>query len=112
MSLSNMSANAIARELGERFKQARLNANLTQKELARRTGLSTKAIVNTEAGTSKLATIVTIMMTLGLTDQLNLFIPKQEISPIQLAKLKGKERQRASSPRNNEKNDSKESLKW
>jgi len=35
-----------------------------------------------------------------MADQLNLFLPVQEISPIQLAKLKGKKRQRASRSKN------------
>ncbi len=34
MSLSDLSAAAIAEELGERLKQARLNQNLTQAEVA------------------------------------------------------------------------------
>jgi putative transcriptional regulator len=33
-----------------------------------------------------------------MTDQLNFFIPAQEVSPIQLIKLQGKKRKRATSP--------------
>jgi putative transcriptional regulator len=36
---------------------------------------------------------------LDLTEKLELFLPRQEISPIQLAKLQGKQRRRASGQR-------------
>lgn len=39
------------------------------------------------------------MQALNLTEQLDLFLPVQPISPIQLAKLQGKKRQRASGQR-------------
>ncbi|WP_269815498.1 helix-turn-helix domain-containing protein [Algibacillus agarilyticus] len=86
---------AIATELGDRIKVARLNADLTQKELAEKAGLSLKAVTNSEKGTSTLESIVAILVALELTEQLNSFIPKQEISPVQLAKLQGKVRKRA-----------------
>jgi hypothetical protein len=38
-------------------------------------------------------------MALDLTQQIDLFLPKQEISPLKLAKLQGKKRQRASGQR-------------
>ncbi len=86
---------AIATELGDRIKIARLNADLTQKELAKKAGLSLKAVTNSEKGTSTLESIIAILVALELTEQLNSFIPKQEISPVQLAKLQGKKRKRA-----------------
>ena len=102
MNFNNLTAKAIAEELGSRIKQARLNANLSQSELALKTGLSIKAIVNTEKGKSQLETVITVLQGLDLAEQLNLFVPRQEVSPIQLAKLKGRERQRASRSRGNE----------
>ncbi len=48
MSLSNLSASAIAEELGERLKQARLNQNLTQAEVAESVGVSRKQVINAE----------------------------------------------------------------
>ncbi len=94
--LSNMSSSAIAEDLGCRLKQARLNANLTQADLAARAGLSRKVLMNAEKGKAQLDNIIAILLSLNMADQLDLFIPKQDISPLQLAKLKGKERQRAS----------------
>jgi putative transcriptional regulator len=89
----------VAEELGSRIRTARLNANLSQAELAKKTGLSIKAIVNTEKGKSQLETVITVLQGLNLAGQLDLLIPNQEISPLQLAKLKGRQRQRASRSR-------------
>ena len=96
MKLENMSPVAIAEEFGNRLKQARLNADLTQAELASRTGLNRRTILNAEKGNVQLKNLVAILVSLGMADQLNLFLPVQEISPLQLAKLVGKKRQRAS----------------
>ncbi|WP_417559463.1 helix-turn-helix transcriptional regulator [Marinomonas sp.] len=90
------SASALSEELGERLKQARLNLNLTQSEVAALAGVARKTVLNAEKGKVQLEVFVAIMIALNLTDQLNLFLPKQEISPLQLAKLEGKKRQRAS----------------
>ena len=96
MKLENMSPVAIAEELGNRLKQARLNADLTQAELASRAGLNRRTILNAEKGKVQLENLVAILVAMDMADQLNMFLPVQEISPIQLAKLKGQQRQRAS----------------
>ena len=96
MKFSGMSPIAIAEELGNRLKQARLNANVSQAEVAARTGLNRRTILNAEKGQVQLENFVAILDSLDMTDQLNMFLPGQEISPLQLAKLKGRERQRAS----------------
>lgn len=90
---------AIAEHLGERLRQARLNANLTQNELATLCGLSRKLIMGAEKGKTQLESLIAILQALNLTEQLDLFIPVQTISPMQLARLHGKKRQRASGNR-------------
>ena len=100
MAFDNMSPSAIAEELGNRLKQARLNADLTQAEVALRTGLNRRAVLYAEKGKVRLENFVAILVSLDMADQLNMFLPVQEISPIQLAKLKGQERQRASKSNN------------
>jgi len=96
MVFDKMSPMAIAEQLGERLKQARLNANLTQAEVASRTGLNRRTILNAEKGKVQLKNLVAILLSLGMVEQINIFLPVQEISPLQLAKLEGKKRQRAS----------------
>jgi putative transcriptional regulator len=105
MSFKAKSPAAITAELGERLKQARLNNNLTQAEVAETVGVSRKTVVNAEQGQAKLEVFVAIMVGLNLTEQLDLFLPKPQTSPLQLIKLQGKKRQRASGQRKNEQGD-------
>lgn len=99
MNIEDKTAGAIAAELGERLKQARLNTDMTQAEVAEQAGVSRKAVLHAEKGKVQLETLIAIMVALKLTEQLNNFLPVQEISPIQLAKLQGRKRQRASGQR-------------
>lgn len=87
---------AIAEDLGERLKQARLNANLTQADVAERSGVSRKVLINAEKGKVQLESLVAIMLSLNLGQHLDTFLAAPGISPLQLAKLQGKQRQRAS----------------
>ncbi|ELX8378014.1 helix-turn-helix transcriptional regulator [Providencia vermicola] len=104
-----ISAIALAEQLGERLKQARLNQNLTQSEVAEFAGVARKTVINAEKGKAQLDIFIAIMQALNLTDQLDLFLPRQPISPLQLAKLQGKKRQRASGQRQENKE---EHLEW
>ena len=115
MTFDKLTAHAIAGELGDRIKTARLNANLTQKALAKKAGLSLKAVTNGEKGKSNLESMIAILIALEITEQLNFFIPKQEISPVQLIELQGKERKRATSPsktHSKSSNQSKDTATW
>lgn len=96
MNFTTMPAAAVAEELGERLKQARLNADMTQISLAKRAGVSRKVVLQAEKGKVQLETFVALLLALNLAEQLEKFLPKQNISPIQLAKLQAKQRQRAS----------------
>jgi len=98
------SPSAVTEMLGGRLKLARLNADLTQKEVADRAGLSRKLVLNAEKGKAQLETFVAIMMALNLEKQLDTFLPPPMLSPIQLAKLQGKQRQRASGQRKDKQN--------
>lgn len=99
MELSGRSPASIAEELGERLKQARLNSDLTQAEVAVLAGVTRKTVLNAEKGKAQLDIFIAIMAVLNLTEQLDLFLPRQEVSPLQLARLQAKKRQRASGQR-------------
>ncbi|CAA0122477.1 Uncharacterised protein [BD1-7 clade bacterium] len=96
---SDTSADDISRQLGERLKHARLNADLTQLDVAKRAGISRKAVLNAEKGQAQLSVFVAILLALDSVAQLNQFLPEPPISPVQLSKLRGKQRQRASGKR-------------
>ncbi len=112
MIFDKMSPTAIAEQLGDRLKQARLNADLTQSELASRTGLNRKTIINAEKGNVQLKNLISILVSLNMADHLDLFLPMQEISPLQLAKLKGKKRQRASRSKKIESQNREDKSSW
>ena len=96
MRIQSMSSSAICNEIGRRLKRARLNVNQTQKEVAGRAGLSVTAVQSVERGDARLESVVSVLLALDLIEQIANFVPDQEISPLQLAKLQGKKRQRSS----------------
>jgi transcriptional regulator with XRE-family HTH domain len=99
MSNPSQTPAALCEQLGERIKRARLNQNLTRKDVAEHAGLSIKAVTSVESGTATLLSTVAVLQALDLADQLQLLLPEPELSPRQLIKLKGKERRRASGSR-------------
>jgi putative transcriptional regulator len=100
MDFKGMSNPAILSEIGARISRQRLNQNITQMELAQRAGVTRIVVQRLENGYGcTLDSLVRILRSLDLIDQLDAFLPEPGISPIQLAKLKGTERVRASHPR-------------
>jgi putative transcriptional regulator len=112
MVIKNSSPTAIATELGERLKTTRLNANISQDKLAKMIGMSVKSVKNAEKGKCQFETMVAILMALGKADQLDLLLPVSNISPIQLAKLQGKQRQRATNSASSSKEAGKVKPAW
>lgn len=87
-------------DLGARLQAHRLNQNLSQAELAAATGLARKTITNLETGHGgTLLTLIAVLRGLGLLGQFDAFIPAPDPSPIQLVKLAGKQRRRATGRR-------------
>jgi putative transcriptional regulator len=99
MILFSLTDKAIAKELGKRIKQQRLNKDFSQKNISIRAGISITAVQGAEKGETTLLTIIKILRVLGALDQLNSFLPEPPISPIALAKLEGRKRQKASGKR-------------
>ncbi|MEA3348490.1 MAG: helix-turn-helix transcriptional regulator [Pseudomonadota bacterium] len=91
---------AILTETGKRIAQCRLNHQLTQAEVAEQAGVSKRTVERIEAGASaQMSTIIRILRVLDLLPGLDHLIPEPGPKPIDLLKLKGKVRQRASSNR-------------
>ncbi len=91
---------SVLSELGARLERIRLERNLTQRELAVRAGVAYKAIQRIEAGESvKLTSFIRVLRGLGLLDALDRLVPEPTPSPIELLKLHGRRRQRASGAR-------------
>jgi len=99
MDYYSLSDSALEEEIGDRIKSLRLRKNITQKDLSESTRLSINAIKSLEAGRSKISTLIVVLRELGALEQLDNFIPAVSISPLQLAKMQGKVRTRASGNR-------------
>ena len=91
---------AVLEELGGRLAQRRLELQLTQAELAEQAGVSKRTIERVEAGaTTQMSTMIRILRALDLLGRLETLIPEVGPRPMDLLKLKGKERQRAARKR-------------
>jgi len=106
MNFDNLTDEQILLALTKRIRQQRLNLNITQEELSKRAGVHVQTIKNFESGkTTTLLTFILILRAFGNLDALNLVFPEPGISPIELLKLKGKGRERASRSSKNENED-------
>lgn len=84
--------------LGDFIQQTRLQQNKTQQEVAATAGINRSTLVQIEKGGS--GTLLTFIQILRALQQLQLFesfVIRQQLSPLQLAKIEQKKRQRASS---------------
>ncbi|MBO4716693.1 MAG: helix-turn-helix transcriptional regulator [Spirochaetales bacterium] len=95
MSIRSISTNTeILTEIGSRLKALRIDASLSQSELADRTGISKRTIGNLENGKDiSLSTLIEVMRALGIVQRMDMMIPEQELRPSQ-EYLYGKARQR------------------
>lgn len=84
-------------DLGSRIRRYRLNQNLSQKEVSERAGIGLASLCRMEEGKgSTLSNLVRVLTALDVVSSLDAFLPMPEVSPIQMAKLRGKVRQKAS----------------
>ena len=92
-----MSDKAILTEVGRRLRRRRLDKNLSQQRLAELAGLSRTTVSDLErGGAAGMLTLIQVLRALGGLEELDAFLPEPGPSPLQLAKMKGRERQRAS----------------
>ncbi|TQV77257.1 helix-turn-helix transcriptional regulator [Aliikangiella marina] len=112
MNYQKMTDFAVAKDLGKRLEQLRLEKNLTQQYMADQIGLSRLSYRKLESGEAKLVNFIAALRVLGNVSALDAVIPESVFSPMELLKLKGKPRKRASKPRSNEKSASPDELEW
>lgn len=78
----------VEKELGARLKQHRLDRNLSQAEIAKRSGLARRTITAIENGEgSTLTTLITLLRALNALDTLEGFLPDPGFSPIAMTRL-------------------------
>ena len=90
----------ILQEIGRRLQRYRLQQNRTTELVAADAGISERTLRRAESGDNPtLESLVRILRALGRLDALESFLPAPLVSPIQLAQLGGRERQRAGTTR-------------
>ena len=93
-----MSDPAILEVLGSFIQQTRLQQNKTQQQVAAAAGINRSTIVQIEKGGG--GTLLSFIQIVRALEQLQLFqnfeVMQQQLSPLQLAKIDQKKRQRAS----------------
>jgi transcriptional regulator with XRE-family HTH domain len=98
--LKTMTDDAVLEELGRRLERRRLDLQLTQAKLAKQAGVSKRTVERMEAGAAaQTLSLIRILRVLELLQGLDRLIPEAGPRPMDLLKLKGKERKRASSSR-------------
>ena len=92
---SDLTDDTVLQELGARLERRRIDASLTQAELAEEAGVSKRTVERIEAGQhTDFVLLVRMLRALKLIETLDGLIPDQPQSPIALLKRKGRERKR------------------
>jgi len=95
---SHSSDDAVLLELAERLTRTRLDANLTQAELAREAGVSKRTVERLEAGQStQLGNLLRVLRALHLLGNVDALVPESTPSPVEQLRLGGRQRERARS---------------
>jgi len=95
----NMTDERLLRVIGERLSRARIERELTQKELADEAGLGVRTIQRLEKGEAaiQLNGFLRVLRVLGLVDRLEALLPEDKMTPMEELRFEGKRRQRVRS---------------
>ena len=97
----SMSDSALSEKIGKFIKYHRIQQNKTQNDIARDAGISRSTLSLLERGeTVTISTLLQVLRVLELLNIMDVFKLEEQISPIALAKIEQKKRQRARSKKN------------
>lgn len=100
MRMLSMSDQAIAELIGSRIEALRLKKNIHLERVAHEAGISRQTLRNLLNGRGTLLNLIAVLRVIDELDRLGSLTDEVRPSPIQLARMAGKQRVRASSPRN------------
>jgi transcriptional regulator with XRE-family HTH domain len=91
---------AVLHEIGERLERRRIDAGLTQAQLAEESGISKRTVERIEAGHSTdFVMLLRALRVLKLFETLDLLVPDLPQSPLMLLKSRGRARMRVRNSR-------------
>jgi transcriptional regulator with XRE-family HTH domain len=114
MKFDNLLTDAVVlQEIGSRLKHKRVDAGLTQAQLAEQAGIGKRTIERLESGnsTDSLA-LVRVLRALKIVENLESMLPDTPQSPVTLLKTHGRERTRVRTARTEEASQGGSSWKW
>ena len=86
---------AVLHEIGDRLERRRIDAGLTQAQLAEEAGISKRTVERIEAGHSTdFVMLLRVLRVLKLVESLDQLVPDLPQSPLVLLKGRGRERKR------------------
>ena len=92
---TELSDTAILKKLGARLKAYRISGEMKQQELAAESGVGVSTIAKIENGQSvSFSLLISVMRTLGLLENLDILVPEQKPSPMELLKMQGRQAKR------------------
>jgi transcriptional regulator with XRE-family HTH domain len=92
---TELTDHAVLREIGERLERRRIDAGLTQAELAEEAGISKRTVERIEAGRSTdFVMLLRLLRILKLLESLDQWVPDLPQSPLVLLKGRGRARKR------------------
>ena len=101
MNMYKMSDDAIVHQIGAFVRHHRLEQNIKQKDLAEKAGINRTTLSDLELGRRcQLMTLIQVLRILNKLHVFDAFEVKQQISPMKLAELEMKKRQKASGKSN------------
>lgn len=86
-----MSNEALLQYVGRQMRQMRINAQMSQQQLAERSGVSRSTVVQVENGRGvKMEAVVALLRAMNKLEILNNFETHAAVSPLLIAKREGK----------------------
>ncbi|MEM6720757.1 MAG: helix-turn-helix transcriptional regulator [Bacteroidota bacterium] len=108
---AEMSDTSLLKTIGTFIKTHRLSQNRSQEQVAQMAGMSRSTLSLLERGEKvRIDSLIQVLRVLDLLYIMDVFAVRDEISPIEYARLKKKKRKQASPKNNNELNE--EALEW
>ncbi len=98
---TELSDTAILEKVGARLKARRISMGIKQQDLAKESGVGISTITKIESGQSvAFSLLISVMRTLGLLENLDMLVPEQKPSPMELLKMQGKQVKRVRTKKN------------
>ncbi|ANJ54663.1 hypothetical protein PMA3_05555 [Pseudomonas silesiensis] len=99
MRLQAMTDDAIATSIGARLQEVRLKKNLSQEQVAEQAGISRQTLINILHGKGTMVNLVAVLRAMGELERLTSLIQAVRPSPLQVIKMAGSPRVRATGVR-------------